>query len=96
MPHTNSAKKRARQALMSRQRNRAARSVIRTRGLAFLKAAGGTDQAAAKAAYSRFCSALDKAAKAGVIERNTAVRRKARAAVKLRAMAAQKPAAPAA
>jgi small subunit ribosomal protein S20 len=95
MPHTKSAAKRNRQSIVARARNRAHQSLIRTKGLAFRKAAAGGDAKAAQAAYSAFCSVLDKAAKVGSVKKNTAVRRKGRAADLLRKMAAA-PAAPAA
>jgi small subunit ribosomal protein S20 len=79
MAHTKSALKRARQNVRRRADNRSGRSVIKTMAERLDKVVAGKDAAAIAKELSNLHSALDKAAKHGVITRNTAVRRKARA-----------------
>jgi small subunit ribosomal protein S20 len=91
MPHTEHRKKTLRKAMKARERNRAARSTLRT---AVKKAravpAGAPEAASALAAAAK---RLDKAAKTGVIHRNKAARLKSRLAkAQARAAAAPKPA----
>ena len=73
MANTKSASKRARQSLRRASQNRGARTRLRT----LQKRAGGNQKPDA-AQIRSLISALDKAAKAGVIHRNAANRRKAR------------------
>ena len=56
--------------------------------IAFMESAAGDNAEASQTAYKTYCSVLDKAAKGGIIARNTAIRRKSRAANRLRAGAA--------
>jgi small subunit ribosomal protein S20 len=87
MANIKSAGKRARQSLKRRAANRAVKSRIGTvRGRALEAVAKGDKETAAKM-LSLYSSTLDKAAKKGVIKPNTADRRKARFARRLRAMA---------
>lgn len=79
MAHTKSALKRARQNVRRRADNRAGRSIIKTRGEQLDQALAAKDAKAADAVLRELHSSLDKAAKYGVITRNTATRRKARA-----------------
>ena len=46
------------------------------------------DKEAATKAYQKYCSILDKSAKRGIITKNTANRRKARAAERLKTLSA--------
>lgn len=81
MPKSRSAKKRLRQNEKSRIRNKAVRSYTRTvikKSLTAFESGEGTDKAL-RDAYS----ALDKAAKKGVIHRRQADRKKARLAARL-------------
>ena len=71
MANTKSAAKRARQTQRRALRNRQVLSRIRTLG----KRAG---KAGAPADITAFISAIDKAAKRGIIHPNAAIRRKAR------------------
>lgn len=87
MAHTKSAKRKIRQYAEQRLRNSAATSLVKTSGRKMDKAVESKDQAAVKKAYQEFCSSVDKAAKKGSIPKRTAVRRKARAARSLRAVA---------
>ena len=80
MANTRSAEKQRRQAEKRNERNRAAKSRLRsslkkTRGT-IAEAEGKVEQAIISGGYS----AVDKAAKAGVIKKNTASRYKARIA----------------
>lgn len=81
MPKSRSAKKRLRQSEKSRIRNKAVRSYTRTiikKSLTAFESGEDTDKAL-RDAYS----ALDKAAKKGVIHRRQADRKKARLAARL-------------
>jgi small subunit ribosomal protein S20 len=82
MANTKSAAKRARQTQHRALRNRQALSRIRTLN----KRAGNADAQAGD--ISVLISAIDKAAKRGIIHRNVAIRRKARLA-RVRAAAAK-------
>jgi small subunit ribosomal protein S20 len=78
LANTQSAEKRARQALKAYDRNRWYRGRART----FVKRARALidsgDVEAAEDVVRRACKALDKAAQKGVIHRNNAARRKSR------------------
>ena len=84
MAHTKSALKRDRQSKKNRYKNNATASLIKTTRRKLDAAVAKKDKAAATSALAAFNSVLDKAAKQGVIERNTAVRRKTRAATYVR------------
>lgn len=79
MAHTKSAKKRSRQYLEQRARNRAATSVMKNRQKVFLAALEKKDKATVEAALRAYASHLDRSAKRGVIKKNQAVRKKTRA-----------------
>jgi len=83
MPNIKGAYKRMRQAEENRRRNVAVRTHIKgiRREALGLDAAPVADP---QAVFRAYCSALDKAAKRGIIGKNTAIRRKARAAARLR------------
>lgn len=87
MPNIKSAKKRLRQSIAARERNKPVRSRVKNMRRKFFEAVLAADRKLATDVYREYCSTLDKAAKAHVIHKNSAVRRKARAANKLRAMA---------
>lgn len=81
MPHTKSAAKRMRTSEEARIRNRAVRStIIRAKKTVVASVAGGDAQKKAQALQA-FFSVVDKAAKKGVITKNTANRKKSRAAI---------------
>ncbi len=86
MPNIKSAVKRVRTSELSRQRNVANKSRLNTFRRRFLDAIAAGDKALSQEAYSVFCSTLDKTAKKGVISKNAASRRKARAHAKLVAL----------
>lgn len=85
MPNIKSAEKRDRQAAKSRAKNRAAMSRINTERRKVL-GAKEMDEATAKKALADYSSVLDKSVKQGVIKRNTADRRKSRAAKRIAAI----------
>ncbi|MBL8729476.1 MAG: 30S ribosomal protein S20 [Planctomycetes bacterium] len=76
MAHSKQALKRARQSERSRIANKAKLSRLKTamKSLMALVAAG--DKTKASAMLPAICRSIDKAAKAGVIHKNTASRRK--------------------
>lgn len=86
MPNIASAKKNMRKSRAAQVRNRAQRSTLRT-ALKKAKADGATPDALAVAV-----TALDRAARKGLIHKNAAARRKSRMA-KAKAKAAAQPAA---
>lgn len=85
MPNLKSAKKRMRGNAVARARNAGVRTRINKTRRQFMEAAEKQDQAAMETAFSSYCSALDKAAKKRVIKKNNAIRRKSRAAMRMRA-----------
>ena len=87
MPNIKSAKKRLLTSEKARQRNMAVKTRVKTCRREFLNVVEGDDKAVAEEAYRNYCSVLDKAGKCGVVKRNTLIRRKGRAADKIRAMA---------
>jgi small subunit ribosomal protein S20 len=86
MPTTTSAKKRHRQSLENRAKNRAVKSTLKTavRKLHEASATGGT---AAKDMLPSVFKALDQAAAKGVIHPNKAARSKSRLNAKLKSAA---------
>ena len=86
MPNIKSAKKRLRRSARQQATNLPIKTRIRTTRRAFLESisAGNRDESALR--FRHFCSSLDKAAKRGVIKKNTAIRSKTRAAARLRAL----------
>jgi small subunit ribosomal protein S20 len=86
MPTLKSAEKRMRTSENSRQKNVAVRTRIKTARAALFNAIQQKNRDVAEKAYRAYCSLLDKSAKVGVITKNTAVRRKGRAANQVRAI----------
>ena len=80
MPILKSAAKRMRTSAKKHVRNISVKTQIKSLRGDFFKAVQGKDRAAGEKAYREYCSLLDRSAKKGVISRNTAIRRKARAA----------------
>jgi small subunit ribosomal protein S20 len=77
LPNIKSASKRLRQNEKRRDRNRTARSEIRTRTKSLLQTESATD---AEAAYRKVASMLDTAARKGIVSKQAAARRKSRLA----------------
>jgi small subunit ribosomal protein S20 len=87
MPRTRSAAKQARASQRRRLHNKTIQSRLRTLENKLLSFLAGKKTAEAAAAYRDIASALDKAAKSGVIHRNNANRKKSRLAARLKAVA---------
>lgn len=87
MPNLKSAKKRMRQNVVRHDRNVQVRTRIKNARRKMMEALEAKDAEASQEALRAYSSVLDKAAKAGVIKKNTAVRRKTNAANGLRKIA---------
>lgn len=87
MPNLKSAKKRMRQNTVRYERNVQVRTRIKNARRSMMDALEAKDAEAGQTALRSYSSILDKAAKAGVIKKNTAVRRKTSAANGLRKIA---------
>ncbi len=80
MPNIQSAKKRLRQNIVVRERNRAARSVVRNRIKKLIATLRQGDVAAAEEQFRGVCSALDRAAARKLWHKNNVSRKKSRLA----------------
>ena len=78
MPNITSAKKRMRQNVLLRSRNRARRSTLRSAIKSFLQAVDSGDAAAASSQWPTTQAIIDRTARLGVIHPNTAARTKSR------------------
>ena len=83
MPNIESAKKRMKTAAKNRMANKACKTRVATARKKLHEVIVSGDEAAGKAAFSAYCSALDKAVKRGAMVANTASRGKSRAAARL-------------
>ena len=90
MAHSLSAKKRIRQNAKMRARNRARRSLLKTRIRAFSDSLTAGDAALAESKFRETCKLIDREATRGLIHRNTAARMQSGLAKKLNALQ-QKP-----
>jgi small subunit ribosomal protein S20 len=88
MPHSASAKKRNRQNLRDRERNRAVKSTLKTSIRKVLDAVSSGDAEAAKAQLRGAAKTADQAAAKGTIHKNRAARIKSR--LSARVLAASK------
>lgn len=86
MPNIKSAKKRVKYIAKHTARNTAVRSSVKTAIKRFRSVAESGDLNQAQEQYRRAVSAIDKAAKKGVIHRNTAARKKSKLARSLNAI----------
>ena len=86
MPNTKSAERRMRSSAGRRMRNRSAKSRLHTLETSYLRVLQAGKKEDAAAAFRGLTSAFDKAAKAGVIHRATADRKKSRLATRLAAL----------
>ena len=86
MAHSLSAKKRIRQNLKRRDRNRSRRSALKTRLRGCVDALTHREVEQAEAAFKDVCKHLDREASRGLIHRNLAARRKSRLARRLNAL----------
>ncbi len=85
MPNTKSAKKRLRQSLERRARNRAIKSVVRKQIRAVDTALENNEMETAEAEFRTACSKLDKAGARGTIHPNKAARIKSRMSARVKA-----------
>jgi small subunit ribosomal protein S20 len=76
--NNNSAKKRERQNITRRMRNRAVKSEVRTAIKNFDKCVLAEDKAAAEVAMKESFKLLDSATSKGILHRNTSSRKKSR------------------
>lgn len=88
MPNLISAKKRMRQNEVRRDRNLQVRTRLKNARRIMMETLESKDAEAGDVAFRTYCSILDKAAKSGIIKKNTAIRRKTNAANALRKIAA--------
>lgn len=79
-----SQKKRARQNVKNRAKNRATKSLLKTQVRKVVAAAAGTDAAATDAEFKTAVQKLDRAAAKGVIHKNAAARKKSRLSAMLK------------
>jgi small subunit ribosomal protein S20 len=87
MPNTYSALKRMRQEGRRTKVNRARKSRLRYQMRAFRRLLDGKDAEAAQAILPKTFSLIDRAARWGIIKRNTASRYKSRLTLRLKAVA---------
>ena len=83
MPNIQSAVKRMHQAARARIRNRAEKSELLSLQRKLYEMPKDVDKDARMKAFRAYCSALDKAAKKGMIKKNNADRHKSRASARL-------------
>jgi small subunit ribosomal protein S20 len=93
--HSLSAKKRIRQSIKRRARNRARKELIKDQTKNYLSALASHDVGNAEAELKKTVSRLDKVASKHTIHKNTASRRRSRLTLRLNAMKAAGKAAPA-
>lgn len=86
MANTKSAEKRGRQTLTRTLHNKATKTRIRGSRKALAAAIESGDKAAATVAYKKVASAVDRAAKQGVVHKNSAARVKGIAAKRVAAL----------
>jgi small subunit ribosomal protein S20 len=84
MAYSLSAKKRIRQNLKNRSKNRATKSLLKTQVRKVIAAADGTDKAASDAEFKTAVQKLDRAAAKGIIHKNAAARKKSRLSAMLK------------
>lgn len=85
MPHSASAKKRHRQNLRNRERNRATKSEIKTHVRRVLESISSGDVAGGKEHFRAVTKTVDQAAAKHTIHRNRAARIKSRLSARLKA-----------
>ncbi len=88
MPNIKSAKKRLRKSTKQTGVNLPIKTRVKSARRKFEELVEAGDKDASNEAYKKLCSCIDRAAKNGVIKKNTAVRTKTRAAARLGTVAA--------
>lgn len=86
MANSAQARKRARQAEVSRKLNASQRSMLRTHIKNVIKAIEAGDAQAAQTAYAKAIPVIDKSAGKGLIHKNKAARHKSRLGQHVRAL----------
>ena len=89
MPNIKSAKKRLRQNIATRDRNRSSRSFVRNRCKNVAKAVREADVVGAEALFLKAVKVLDQAGARKVIHKNAAARKKSRLSKMLRKLKEQ-------
>jgi len=89
LANTVSAKKRAKQAIVRRERNFSQKSTMRTEIKKVLKAVQGGNKTEAQTAYKKVAILTDKAVGKKLIHANKAARLKSRLNIKLKAISNQ-------
>lgn len=88
MAHSASARKRHRQNLRDRERNRATKSALKTSIRRLLESVSTNDTATAREQFRLVASKADRAAADGTIHRNRAARIKSRLSARMKAAGA--------
>jgi small subunit ribosomal protein S20 len=86
--HSLSAKKRIRQSIKRRARNRARKETLKDQTRAYLEALASNDVAKAEAELNKTVVRLDKVAAKHTIHKNTAARRRSRLTLRLNVLKA--------
>jgi len=90
MPNIKSAKKRLRQNIATRDRNRSSRSFVRNRCKNVVKAVGETNLDNAETLFQQAVKVLDQAGSRKVFHKNAVARKKSRLSKMIRKMKEQK------
>lgn len=85
MPNIKSAVKRMRTSEKARAQNKTVKSRVSSSRRNMFESVKTAEKEKCRKAFRNYCSTLDKAAKKGIIKKNTAIRRKRRSAAKLAA-----------
>ena len=86
MPNIKSAKKRVLVSRAQNEKNKAAKSLLKTNIKKFQSAAAAGDKEAAAAAAKVAIATIDKSVSKGILHKNTAARRKSSIAAKLNSL----------
>ena len=86
MPNIKSAKKRVLVSKAQNEKNKAAKSLLKTNIKKFQSAAAAGDKEAAAAAAKVAVATIDKSVSKGILHKNTAARRKSSIAAKLNSL----------
>ena len=89
MPNIKSAKKRLKQSIVQRQRNRSDKKAIHTECKKVIAAVQAGDVAQTETEFRSATRLIDKSAAKKVIHRNTAARRKSRLSAKVKSLKAK-------
>ncbi len=87
MPNIKSAKKRVELSKVAYEKNKAAKSALKTVIKKFEASLEGGNRAAAEAAYKTAVTAVDKAVGKGLLHKNTAARKKSSMTLRLNKLA---------